>query len=208
MKTSRSPFLCMVSAALFSACSTQETAAPREFRFFTPLTKAERKSAGTPAMGRNDEVLVQKDRVLDSLTRQIQVLREATAKLETMIVGENRVALEKGKKLTLQGVTFQRANAMLTKESEIVLRRAFVALVANPDVVVEIAAYTDELGNAMENEALSLRRAQAVKDWLVGSGIDAKRMTTVGLGMKEPLGPSTRDQGRAMNSRIEFHVKN
>ena len=81
------------------------------------------------------------------------------------------------------------------------------ALVANPDVSVEISGHTDNIGDDAYNQTLSLDRAQAVKNWLVQKGIASNRMKTVGKGEKEPVSSNTSSAGRAENRRIEFFVE-
>jgi OOP family OmpA-OmpF porin len=78
---------------------------------------------------------------------------------------------------------------------------------ANADIRVEIAGYTDNVGNVRTNARLSQRRADAVSAWLVRKGIPATRMTTVGMGNRNPIAPNTTAEGRAKNRRIEFHVR-
>jgi OOP family OmpA-OmpF porin len=84
---------------------------------------------------------------------------------------------------------------------------AYNALVANPDVQVEISGHTDNVGSQQYNQVLSLKRAQAVKNWLVKKGIASNRMKTVGKGQNEPVASNTTDAGRAENRRIEFYVQ-
>lgn len=190
-------------------CSTQESVAPQEMQFFTPLTRIERRTVESkPRVNPCEADLAVRDAAIDSLRKQLLGMRDAAAKLEKMIVAQNQVVLEKGKSVILQGVNFEASSAVLTRQSEAILRRALVALVANPDVKVEIAGYTDDRGNPQVNENLSLQRAQSVRDWLVESGIEAQRMTVVGFGMRDPIEPNTTPAGRARNGRIEFHVSN
>ncbi len=117
------------------------------------------------------------------------------------------IKLERGKAVVLAGVTFATGSANLTGESEGILLSAAVALTENPDVRVEIAGYTDNTGKASSNQKLSARRAEAVKAWLVAKGISASRMTTVGMGDRDPISTNRTAEGRAKNRRIEFHVR-
>ncbi|HTO94539.1 MAG TPA: OmpA family protein, partial [Bacteroidota bacterium] len=57
------------------------------------------------------------------------------------------------------------------------------------------------------NQRLSLRRAEAVSTWLVRKGIGATRITTVGMGQRDPIAPFTTPEGRGKNRRIEFHIR-
>jgi OOP family OmpA-OmpF porin len=87
------------------------------------------------------------------------------------------------------------------------LEKAFIALVANPSLNVEIAGYTDNTGSFEVNYNLSRARAETVRSWLVRRGIPASRLTAVGMGPSDPVAPNTTPEGRARNRRIEFHVK-
>jgi OOP family OmpA-OmpF porin len=117
------------------------------------------------------------------------------------------ITLEKGKKVVLKGVNFETNKATLRKESETILTMAYNALVANPNVQVEISGHTDNVGSQQSNQVLSLKRAQAVRNWLVQEGIASNRMKTVGKGLNEPISSNETDAGRAENRRIEFYVQ-
>ncbi len=122
-------------------------------------------------------------------------------------VVKETIILEKGKTVILEGVNFATGSATLTRTSRRTLEKAFIAFVTNPSVEVEIAGYTDNVGSVELNNRLSLRRAQAVKSWLVNRGIEARRMTTVGRGMRDPIARNDTPEGRGQNRRIEFHVR-
>jgi outer membrane protein OmpA-like peptidoglycan-associated protein len=115
--------------------------------------------------------------------------------------------LIKGKTVVLRGVNFEFNKATLTKDSERILWRAYNAMVANPEVAVVITGHTDNVGSQKYNQVLSLKRAQAVKNWLVEQGIASNRMRTVGRGLNEPVASNETDAGRAENRRIEFYVE-
>jgi outer membrane protein OmpA-like peptidoglycan-associated protein len=144
----------------------------------------------------------------DAEARRVKDLADAEARrLAGQKPPETIIVLEKGKKVVLTGVTFEFNKATLTYASERILTIAYNALVANPDVSVEISGHTDNVGSQQYNQSLSLQRAQSVKNWLVNKGISSSRMKTVGKGMNEPVAPNTTDSGRAENRRIEFYVQ-
>ena len=60
------------------------------------------------------------------------------------------------------------------------------------------------VGTSAENLALSKKRAQAVKEWLVKKGSEAARLTTEGFGDKKPVGDNKTDEGKAKNRRVEL----
>jgi outer membrane protein OmpA-like peptidoglycan-associated protein len=122
-------------------------------------------------------------------------------------MGGAGVKLEHGKKLVLEGVNFESGTARLTTSSEETLSRVLQVLRDNPDVSVEVAGYTDNIGKASTNFALSRRRADVVRTWLIEHGINALRLTARGYGAEDPIAPNSTVLGRAQNRRIEFHVQ-
>lgn len=70
---------------------------------------------------------------------------------------------------------------------------------------IEIAGHTDNTGNAADNQALSERRANTVKQTLAQKyGADASRMTAKGYGAEQPLADNGSPEGRAINRRVEL----
>jgi outer membrane protein OmpA-like peptidoglycan-associated protein len=67
-----------------------------------------------------------------------------------------------------------------------------------------VAGHTDAKGSAQYNKQLSLRRAQAVKQFLVAKGMDARRLDTVGYGSEKLLDPDRPDD--SSNRRVEIRV--
>ncbi len=94
----------------------------------------------------------------------------------------------------------------LQPESYPELERAVSIMKAHPSMEVEIAGYTDNVGGDQVNKDLSLRRAKAVRDYLIRHGIDANRITAKGYGKDNPILPNDTDEGRAANRRVEFVV--
>jgi outer membrane protein OmpA-like peptidoglycan-associated protein len=68
---------------------------------------------------------------------------------------------------------------------------------------IRIEGHTDNGGNANADLVLSQRRAEAVRDALVGAGVDARRITTFGMGRAQPVAPNTTEEGRARNRRVD-----
>ncbi|HEX5316565.1 MAG TPA: OmpA family protein, partial [Candidatus Kapabacteria bacterium] len=87
------------------------------------------------------------------------------------------------------------------------LNRAVELMKAVPAMKVEIAGYSDTIGTLSHNLDLSLRRANAVRDFLIQHGIDPNRITAHGYGPASPIATNVTDEGRAENRRVEFVVK-
>jgi len=66
-----------------------------------------------------------------------------------------------------------------------------------------IEGHTDDRGSEASNLALSQARAEAVKDYFTANGIDASRLTAIGIGEAEPVVPNDKE-GRARNRRIQY----
>jgi outer membrane protein OmpA-like peptidoglycan-associated protein len=107
-------------------------------------------------------------------------------------------------KLVLEGVTFENASDRLTAESRTMLDRVATSLVGNPAVHVEVAGHADSNGLPASNEALSLRRAQSVRSYLISKGVSADRLTARGYGEADPIADNTTAEGRAKNRRVEL----
>ena len=71
----------------------------------------------------------------------------------------------------------------------------------------EIGGHTDSTGDDEINLPLSQHRAESVKEYLVGKGVDANNLTTVGYGAERPVADNATEEGKAANRRIEFIKK-
>ena len=87
------------------------------------------------------------------------------------------------------------------------LRKAMTFMRENPNTNAVVEGNTDNKGTDAYNQKLSERRAAAVKDVLVKSGIDASRLTTVGYGESRPIASNDTEEGRAKNRRVSIVVK-
>jgi len=76
---------------------------------------------------------------------------------------------------------------------------------SRPDLSVEIQGHTDSIGSKAYNDALSLRRAEAVKSYLIDRGIEENRLSCEGFGFSKPVESNKTDKGRAMNRRVELY---
>lgn len=72
---------------------------------------------------------------------------------------------------------------------------------------LRIEGHTDDTGSAAINDALSQRRAEAVRAALIQRGVAPSRLNAVGYGASRPVGDNATDEGRALNRRIEIHIE-
>jgi len=107
-------------------------------------------------------------------------------------------------KLTLGGIYFQSAKAILDEKSVPALEAAYKLLDEHKKLTLEIAGHTDNQGDEEYNYELSLKRAKSVQNWLVTKGIDQVRLRAVGHGEKYPVLSNDTPQQREENRRVEL----
>lgn len=111
-----------------------------------------------------------------------------------------------GDKIVLRGVNFDFNKATLTVNARTILDGVSEALLAAPEITVEIGGHTDSLGSDSYNQRLSERRAASVVEYLGGKGVPAERMTPAGYGESEPIDTNETEEGREINRRVELKV--
>lgn len=75
----------------------------------------------------------------------------------------------------------------------------------NLEVIIAVG-HTDSIGSVAYNQKLSVRRAEAVKAYLVSKGVEASRVYTEGKGKSQPVASNKTAAGRAKNRRVEIEV--
>jgi outer membrane protein OmpA-like peptidoglycan-associated protein len=95
---------------------------------------------------------------------------------------------------------------VLTGSGKLTVRGLAAGLREQSGRTILIQAYTDSMGSAVVNDALSLRRAEAVSDYLATQGVAAETMRAEGQGSKRPLASNRTPDGRAQNRRIEIVI--
>jgi OOP family OmpA-OmpF porin len=110
-------------------------------------------------------------------------------------------------KLVLENVNFDYDKATLRADETAVLDEAVATLNTWGNIKVEVAGHADSRGSDAYNQTLSLRRAESVRSYLVGKGIAAERLNTVGYGEREPIADNGTPEGRFKNRRVELLPK-
>jgi len=95
----------------------------------------------------------------------------------------------------------------LTPDSRQLLGRIVDEIARRPAPEIVVIGHTDRVGAVPFNDALSLRRAERVRDELVKVGIAADRIRVAGRGEREPLVPTADEVAEARNRRVEINVR-
>ena len=72
--------------------------------------------------------------------------------------------------------------------------------------LLRVEGHTDSDGADAYNEALSQRRADSVRTYLVSAGVPAERLVAKGFGEAKPIAPNSSRRGKEANRRVEFNV--
>jgi OOP family OmpA-OmpF porin len=87
-----------------------------------------------------------------------------------------------------------------------ILDRLVAFMIENKDKSANLAGYTDNVGTEAYNQALSERRVNSVKNYVVGKGVDGGRVSGQGFGESKPIADNKTAEGRAKNRRVEIKV--
>ena len=109
-------------------------------------------------------------------------------------------------KIELNGVWFAFDSSEITPESVRVLDEVAQVFKRYPTLVAEMAGHTCSIGTERYNQGLSERRANAVRDYLIGKGVSPEQLTAKGYGELQPLTSNATREGREQNRRTEMRI--
>jgi outer membrane protein OmpA-like peptidoglycan-associated protein len=110
------------------------------------------------------------------------------------------------KYFTLNNIHFASNQSVLLRSSSSQLKDLVEYLKLKPNLRIEIQGHTDSDGSETANMELSIKRANAIKKYLVTNGITATRLKTVGYGEGRPVAENSTAQGKQKNRRTEVRV--
>jgi len=117
------------------------------------------------------------------------------------------VDITQSKNLNLIGnITFYTNSDVVDSKFYLEIEKIARALLDNPKTIVIIIGYTDSVGDALNNQDLSVRRAIAVKNLLISKDIAFYRIATMGYGALNPVASNTTITDREKNRRVEIRI--
>jgi len=127
--------------------------------------------------------------------------------IQTQVPGAKVERVAEGIKVEFnEKILFAFSKSDLSDSAKMNLNNLATILKNNPNTNIEIQGHTDSRGTEEYNMGLSLRRANAVRDYLISQDIDASRMTVKGYGETAPAYSNDTPEGMAQNRRVEFLI--
>lgn len=102
---------------------------------------------------------------------------------------------------------FALSGSNLSDEGQAEIKRFADKLEGHDVKSITVEGYTDNTGPASFNQALSEKRANAVRDEMIKNGIDANLITAIGHGINDPIADNSTREGRAANRRVKVTVE-
>lgn len=110
-------------------------------------------------------------------------------------------------KVTFEGgILFPTNGTALSANAKTDLTKFATSLLQNPDTDVQVYGFTDNTGSMSVNQRVSTGRADAVRSYLINSGVAGSRVTAEGLPMQDYVASNNTAEGRAQNRRVEIYI--
>jgi peptidoglycan-associated lipoprotein len=190
MHRSRPLILLAVVGVALTACSRRREPPPQP----TPSPAPSQPTRDTMAERLERERMAREDELRRAREREDANRANASAESARL-----RAALE-------EMVFFDYDQFTIRDDARAALDRKVPILRVNPNVSLRIEGHADERGSVEYNLALSLRRANSLRDYLANFGIPASRLEVVGLGEERPIDSGTTEAAYQRNRRGEFHL--
>ena len=104
------------------------------------------------------------------------------------------------------GILFPTNGTTLSAGAKENLTKFATSLIQNPGTNVQIYGYTDDTGSLAANEKVATGRADAVRNFLLNSGVSATRLSAKGLPMQDYIASNATAEGRAQNRRVAIYI--
>jgi len=176
------------------------------------LAKQAQSNSETQAQVAREQAAAEQQRA-DQATRQAEELRQTRetelAQLQQalgQIAETRRTAMGLVMTLDSKSIRFDFDKAIVKPEYRDILNRIAGILMTLKGYTIAVYGYTDDVGTQAYNLQLSRRRAEAVRDFLVQTGIPATILSTKGFGKSDPRSEGNSEQARAANRRVEIAI--
>jgi outer membrane protein OmpA-like peptidoglycan-associated protein len=137
----------------------------------------------------------------NQMDKQAKAINQALPEADVQRVGEGiRLVLNEN------AIRFDTNKSTLTPQAQQNLDKLVPILQEYPETNIQIFGYTDSTGTPDYNVALSQKRAETVRWYLVSKGVNSNRFATYGYGIADPIATNETPEGRSQNRRVEFAI--
>lgn len=142
---------------------------------------------------------------------QVVVVADITAQPRLVLTEKPRnsvVDVRENEIVITRQINFVTNSAKIRPNAEPILIEVADVMLRHPHIRrVEVQGHTDNKGRAARNLELSQQRAESVRDWLIGAGVEASRLDARGYGQNEPIEDNRTAAGRTKNRRVQFMIR-
>ena len=129
-----------------------------------------------------------------------------TSQVNDVVTDINAGINTEGRSLNFHEILFEYNSDKLMEESRSYVNQILNAMQDIPALSIEVIGHTSKEGADDYNKTLSLKRAQAVYNYLTANGIDETRLSVSGMGSNNPIADNETEEGKKLNRRIEFVI--
>jgi outer membrane protein OmpA-like peptidoglycan-associated protein len=170
--------------------------------------KAAEAAIADAAKQRDQLIIDQRTKDADKATAAAREADDRTRLLEAQLMELAAKKTDRGMVVTLNDVLFNTNKSELSPGGIRTVQKLADILTQNPGRTILVEGFTDSTGTASYNLELSARRANAVRDALIGIGIASNRIAARGLGKEYPVAANDTASGRQLNRRVEIIFPN
>ena len=149
---------------------------------------------------------IQLHRLMDAAQLAANFSQQQAADLQRQLEVLQARPTDRGLVLTLGDTLFATGKAELKSGATANLNRLAAFMAQYPQRTAAIEGFTDSMGDEQYNQELSQRRADSVKGYLVGQGVQTARLSSAGRGEEAPVGDNSSAAGRQQNRRVEVII--
>lgn len=121
-------------------------------------------------------------------------------------VVETPAPVESAPNYNFKNIQFELDSYVLKTDSYVILDQIYREMRKDANAKFNIYGHASIEGSASYNQKLSIDRANAVKIYLVNSGVNPNNLTTIGRGATEPIASNDTESGRTLNRRVEIKI--
>jgi len=127
--------------------------------------------------------------------------------MQNDIAGAKIERVDEGIKITFDsGILFASNSSTLEYQAKTNINKLAIILNKYPDTNILVTGHTDFDGSDQFNQTLSEQRARSVSNYAMSQGVSSSRLSTIGLGEKEPIASNETVEGKRQNRRVEIAI--